>query len=49
MDRISELKCQIAYLERLKKELLDVGYESKRVNALLNTHKKELASLTKKD
>jgi len=48
MKRIKELKIQIECLEKLKKELLESGHESRRVNALLNTHKRELAKLEKK-
>lgn len=52
-SRIKELKKSIANLEELAEELAqemrDNGFEPRRVAAILNLHKKELAELTKKD
>lgn len=48
-SRIKELKKSIANLEELAQEMRDNGFKPRRVAAILNLHKKELAELTKKD
>ena len=46
-SRIKDLKRQIHYLQESKSDLQQMGIKTKRINALLNSHKKELAQIEK--
>lgn len=46
-NRIKDLKRQISYLQESKAEFQEMGIKTRRINALLSSHKKELAQLEK--
>ena len=48
-SRARDLKRQIHYLEETQSEMRQFGIKKTRILALINSHKKELAAINKKD